>query len=87
MGSDSSHGLRLEPPRTRGSRRTLALPPIAVEVPRKYRKEQAKAKLAVGKLYGDQGLVFTDDAARRSSGSRRRSAGALGRGHDQQEAD
>jgi integrase len=44
--------------KTAKSRRTLALPQIAVQALREHRKRQAEDRLAAGALWQDHGLVF-----------------------------
>jgi len=48
-------------PKTRGSRRVVALPALAVDVLRRQRAAQGRAKLAAGAKWRDTGLVFTND--------------------------
>lgn len=50
---------RLVEPKTRRSRRTLALPELATCALRTHRVRQAEEKLAVGKGWNDLDLVFT----------------------------
>lgn len=50
--------------KTERSRRTLALPQSAVAALREQRKGQAAAKLAVGDLWRDHGLVFTSNTGK-----------------------
>ncbi|HZU77834.1 MAG TPA: site-specific integrase, partial [Dehalococcoidia bacterium] len=47
------------PLKTRRSRRTLALPPIAIEALRRQKVRQFEAKLAAGPAWQESGLVFT----------------------------
>lgn len=47
-----------ESPKTRTSRRKVALPPVAVEVLRAHLVEQKKERLRLGALWNDNGLVF-----------------------------
>jgi integrase len=44
--------------KTRKSRRTLALPPLAIEALRTHRARQAAERLAAGALWTESGLVF-----------------------------
>lgn len=45
--------------RSTGGRRTVALPPIAVDALRAHKVSQAKERLAAGELWTDRGLVFS----------------------------
>src|SRR5262249_304493 len=49
--------------KTAKSRRTLALPRIAIEALREHHRRQAEWRLAAGALWQDHGLVFTSSAA------------------------
>ena len=50
-------GLNFKQPKTAKSRRTVALPPLAVEGLRRHRLEQKKERLAIGPAYQDQDLI------------------------------
>lgn len=54
-------GWELRPPKTKKSRRTIPLPPVAVQALRDHRKAQAAAKLAA-EDYAGHGLIFADGA-------------------------
>lgn len=51
-------GLKFKEPKSAQSRRTIALPAIAVEVLKGHREEQEARKNELGALFEDQGLVF-----------------------------
>jgi integrase len=51
-------GVRFKEPKSAKSRRSVVLPPIAVEALRRHRVEQAKEKLLFGPDYQDYDLVF-----------------------------
>lgn len=51
-------GLTFKEPKTRRGRRVVTLPPLTVEALRRYRAEQAKARLAVGRAYQDADLII-----------------------------
>ncbi|OPX87487.1 MAG: putative prophage phiRv2 integrase [Pelotomaculum sp. PtaB.Bin104] len=51
------NALELKPPKSEDSIRTIALPPLAVEVLKKHRVMQKKEKLMVGGAYLDQRLI------------------------------
>lgn len=46
------------PPKTKGSRRCVTLPPIAVNALARHRAAQAEIRLAVGPAYQDRGFLF-----------------------------
>ena len=50
--------LYLGPPKTKRSRRTIALSPLLVEMLRSHRAEQDAARLKLGEAYEDHDLVF-----------------------------
>ena len=50
--------LRLKPPKTRQSRRTVPLPPPVVEALRAHKVAQGKERLAAGADWQDTGMVF-----------------------------
>ena len=50
-------GLNFKQPKTAKSRRTIALPPLAVEGLRRHRLAQKKERLAIGPAYQDQDLI------------------------------
>jgi len=54
----SGHGLVFGPPKTKKSRRTIALSPLAVTELRRLKGEQAAQRLALGPVWDDHGLVF-----------------------------
>ncbi len=56
-------------PKTERSRRTLVLPPVAVEALRRQRVRQAEARLYAGAGWQDWGLVFTTAAGAPIHGS------------------
>jgi integrase len=47
--------------RSTAGRRTVALPPVAVDALRAHRARQAAERLAAGELWEDQGLVFSSE--------------------------
>jgi integrase len=51
-------GIIFRQPKTRLSRRSIALSPDAVAVLRQHRRRQAEARLLAGSAYGDRDLVF-----------------------------
>lgn len=51
-------GLAFKQPKTQRSRRTVALPQLAVEALRRHKAQQAAERLAIGPAYQDNGLVF-----------------------------
>jgi integrase len=51
--------LRLVPPKTASSRRSVLLPPMAVEVLRQHKAAQLEDRLSVGPEWGEGDLVFT----------------------------
>lgn len=51
-------GVQFKVPKTKRSRRSLALPSVMLEALRRHRINQKKEKLRAGPLYNDQGLVF-----------------------------
>jgi integrase len=51
--------LVLTEPKTARSRRTIALPPFAVDAIRHHRVRQLEERLAAGERWHDSGLVFT----------------------------
>jgi len=60
-----SGGYELAQPKTRGSRRTVMLPSLAVEALRRQKARQAAMRLAAGTDWQDtRGLVFTDAIGR-----------------------
>jgi integrase len=54
----AGHGIVFRQPKTRLSRRSIALSSEAVALLRQHRVRQAEAKLLAGPAYQDQGLVF-----------------------------
>jgi integrase len=52
--------LTFKAPKTKKSRRTIALPAIAVEELRRHKAQQAKEKLLMGRAYADEDLVFAN---------------------------
>jgi integrase len=54
-------GMRFKQPKTSKSRRTVALPRFAVEELRRYKEEQAAARLIVGATYQSNGLVIAEE--------------------------
>lgn len=60
---------RLVEPKTRQSRRTIALPEIAVAALRAHRVRQAEEKLAVGPTWTNLDLVFTSERGQPLNGS------------------
>jgi integrase len=57
---ESMRGLELQRPKTARSARTIALPPIALEVLRSHRIVQAESRMRLGKAYSDLGLVLAE---------------------------
>jgi integrase len=57
---ESRRGLELQKPKTARSARTIALPPIALEVLRSHRIIQAESRMRLGKAYRDLGLVLAE---------------------------
>ncbi|MHB8804604.1 MAG: tyrosine-type recombinase/integrase [Coriobacteriia bacterium] len=57
----TSDGLYFKEPKTKGSKRTVALPANAVAALRSHKSLQAQVRLKLGPAYQDQGLVFADD--------------------------
>jgi integrase len=55
----TDEGLRFKAPKTKRSRRTIALPAAAVELLQRHKAEQAKERLALGIGKNTGGLVFT----------------------------
>ena len=53
----TKEGLRFKSPKTHRSRRSLALPAIAIEALRSHRAKQARERLALGPAYDDHDLV------------------------------
>jgi integrase len=53
-------GYTFAPPKSARSRRQIELTPTAVGALRQHRARQAAERLAVGRVWQDQGLVFTD---------------------------
>src|SRR5262249_51964789 len=51
--------------KTSKSRRSLALPTMAVEALTEHQQRQARARLRAGELWQEQGLVFTSTLGRR----------------------
>lgn len=61
LGRDGSTGkLAFSEPKN-ASRRTVPLTPIAVEALRRHGKRQAEARMRLGSLYEDEGLVFASE--------------------------
>jgi integrase len=58
-----AHGLREKPPKTRHGRRTISLPPVAVDAIRTHRKQQLEIRVALGlgKLPDGQPVFGTYD--------------------------
>lgn len=54
----AGQGIVFRQPKTRLSRRSIALSPDAVGVLRQHRRRQAEARLLAGSAYGDRDLVF-----------------------------
>jgi integrase len=52
-------GTRFKEPKTRSSRRTITLPPLAVEALRRHRVAQFEQRQALGDAYQDNGLVIS----------------------------
>jgi integrase len=52
-------GLGFGEPKTQRGRRTIVLPPFAVDVLRRHRKEQAQKRLRLGRVWRDEDLVVT----------------------------
>jgi integrase len=52
--------LQVVEPKTHRARRTVALPPITVEVLRRHRREQAERRLMVGEAWQDRDLVVDE---------------------------
>ncbi len=52
-------GLVLAELKTKGSRRTLPLPPPLVDALRKHRQRQREARIHAGTVWADSGMVFT----------------------------
>jgi integrase len=52
--------LQLVEPKTDRARRTVALPPITVDLLRRHRREQAERRLLLGEAWRDQDLVVDD---------------------------
>jgi integrase len=57
---ESRRGLKLQRPKTARSARTIALPPIALEVLRSHKAIQAESRMRLGKAYNDLGLVLAE---------------------------
>jgi integrase len=82
--------LRIVPPKTRTSERTLPLPPLALEALREHGERQAQERAAAGERWKEHGLVFPSrigtpyepDNLRRSWGPVRRKFGLTHRFHD-----
>lgn len=55
----TGQGMIFRQPKTRLSRRSIALSPVAVALVRQHRRRQAETRLLAGSAYEDQGLVFT----------------------------
>ena len=55
---ETKSGLVFKQPKTQRSRRTIALPQLAVESLRRHKAQQAAERLAIGPGYRDNGLVF-----------------------------
>jgi len=53
----SRRGLEFADPKTQRARRTIALPPFAVEVLRRHQRHQTARKLAAGRAWHDSNLV------------------------------
>lgn len=54
----TKNGLKIQPPKTKSSRRTVSLPFTVNELLKKHKVEQNKLKLRQGVSYIDNGLVF-----------------------------
>lgn len=54
-------GITLKEPKTKKSRRTVILPPMAIDVLRAHRTAQAQLRLLQGETYHDHDLVFPRD--------------------------
>lgn len=61
---ETKAGLNFKSPKTREAQRLLDLLPLTVEVLRRHRIEQAKARLAAGPAWEDNDLVFPDSDGR-----------------------
>ncbi len=59
-----SPGLVVDPPKSERGRRTIILPPIAVEVLRRHLDRQNEHKGKFHEIYEDNNLVFADDIGR-----------------------
>ena len=57
---ESRRGLELQRPKTDRSARTIALPPIALDMLRSLRIVQAESRMRLGKAYRDLGLVLAE---------------------------
>ena len=55
----TGQGMIFRQPKTRLSRRAIALSPAAVALLRQHRRRQAETRLLAGPAYADRGLVFT----------------------------
>jgi integrase len=55
----TGQGMIFRQPKTRLSRRAIALSPVAVALLRQHRRRQAETRLLAGSAYEDHGLVFT----------------------------
>lgn len=51
--------LRLDPPKTRGSRRTIPVPPVCIDALLSHRVRQKEERAALGEYWKESGLVFT----------------------------
>ena len=52
--------IRYKQPKTAKGPRRIALPALLVDALRRYRAEQAKPRLQIGKGYNDEGLLFSN---------------------------
>ena len=64
-------GWRLGKPKTRKSRRTVPLPPVAMREQKAWRTQQKRDRLAAGKEWQDHGFVFTTEIGTPLLGARK----------------
>ena len=60
----TKHGLRIESPKTAGSRRRVSLTRTAIEALRRHKAAQNAERLRCGAAWEDQGLVFANELGR-----------------------
>ena len=60
----TKHGLRIESPKTAGSRRRVSLTRTAIEALRRHKAAQNVERLRCGAAWEDQGLVFANELGR-----------------------